>query len=132
MLSAAYPILRFVTPPDVAEASTQQLDAGPTNDPELLSTGFKILRFGVEPVILLRVADDDFRAFSATCTHLDWIVEYQRTGHRIWCNCHNGEYDLHGKNVAGPPPRPLQEFKVDLVSDGPKRPKSIMVSRLRA
>jgi len=30
----------------------------------------------------------------------------------IWCACHNGKYDLNGRNVSGPPPRPLDEFKV--------------------
>lgn len=125
-----YPILRFVSPPEVPEATTNQVEAGPTNDPELLDRGFKIVRFGVEPVILVRVADTDFRAFAGVCTHLDCIVEYQKDHKRIWCNCHNGEYDLRGRQVAGPPPRPLEEFKVDLVSKGAGQPQAIVVSRV--
>jgi Rieske Fe-S protein len=31
---------------------------------------------------------------------------------RIWCACHNGYYDMNGRNIAGPPPRPLTEYKV--------------------
>lgn len=125
-----YPILRFVSPPDVPEATTNQVEAGPTNDPELLDRGFKIVRFGVEPVILVRVADTDFRAFAGVCTHLDCIVEYQKEQKRLWCNCHNGEYDLRGRQVGGPPPRPLEEFKVDLVSKGVGQPQAIVVSRV--
>jgi len=124
-----YPVLRFVTPPDVPEATTNQVDAGPTNDPDLIDRGFKIVRFGAEPVLLVRVADDDYRAFSAVCTHLDCIVEYQKGNRRIFCNCHNGEYDLHGRHVSGPPPRALEEFNVDLVSGGRGQPATIMVSR---
>jgi len=124
-----YPILGFVVPPDVPEATTNQVEAGPTNDPELLDRGFKILRFGSEPVLLVRVADGDFRAFAAVCTHLDCIVEYQNEHKRIWCNCHNGEYDLQGRQVAGPPPRPLEQFKVDVVRGSRGQPASIVVSR---
>ena len=67
--------------------------------------------------MLIRVSDSDYRAFAATCTHLDCIVEYQKDKKRIWCNCHNGEYNLAGEQVAGPPPRPLESFKVDLVAE---------------
>lgn len=116
--SVVYPIVRYVSPPRVAEPSTAQVEAGITSDPELLQKGFKIVRFGAEPVIVVRVAETDFRAFSATCTHLDCIVGYQKPENRIWCNCHGGEYDLTGRNVAGPPPRPLTAFKVNLVPKG--------------
>lgn len=116
--SVVYPIVRYVSPPRVAEPSTAQVEAGITSDTELLQKGFKIVRFGAEPVIVVRVAETDFRAFSATCTHLDCIVGYQKPENRIWCNCHGGEYDLTGRNVAGPPPRPLTAFKVNLVPKG--------------
>ena len=124
-----YPVARFLSPPDIPEASTRQVDAGAVNDPELLDKGFKILRFGNEPVILVRVDEEEFRAFAGTCTHLDCIVEFHREPGRIWCNCHNGEYDLRGRVVSGPPPRPLETFEVDLVSKASGQPKTIVVSR---
>jgi cytochrome b6-f complex iron-sulfur subunit len=113
-----YPVLRYLTPPRIAESMMDQVEAGTTSDPELLEKGYKILRFGAEPVILVRVSEKEFRAFSATCTHLDCIVEYQAKQKRIWCNCHNGEYDLTGRNVGGPPPRPLTPYKVHLSPSG--------------
>jgi len=124
----AYPLVRFLSPPHVPEAATHHVEAGAVNDPEFLARGFRIVRFGADPVIVVRVAPDDYRAFSATCTHLDCIVEYQQAQRRIWCNCHNGEYDLLGRNVAGPPPRPLQRFEVDLVARGDQAP-TVVVSR---
>lgn len=124
-----YPVVRFLTPPHVAEATTHQVEAGTTSDPELLEKGYKIVRFGADPVILIRVAEDDYRAFTATCTHLDCIVEFQKDKKRIWCNCHGGEYDLTGRNVGGPPPRPLTPLKVNLVSVAQGRPRTIVVSR---
>lgn len=128
-VAVLYPVLRFVSPPEVPEASTNQVEAGPTNDPELLEKGFKIVRFGADPVILVRVSETEYRAFAGTCTHLDCIVEFQKNKQRIWCNCHNGEYNLHGQVVAGPPPKPLEPFKVDLVFKGSGQPQTIVVSR---
>jgi cytochrome b6-f complex iron-sulfur subunit len=129
LASIFYPVVRFLSPPEVPEPTTNRVEAGPTNDPQLVQRGFKILRFGNEPVILIRVAADDYRAFSATCTHLQCIVEYQQDKTRIWCNCHNGEYNLRGVPVAGPPPRPLTPYKVDLVSRGGGPEQTIVVSR---
>ena len=127
--SIAYPISRFLSVPDVPEAATNEVEAGATNDPELLDKGFKIVRFGVEPILLIRVGDADFRAFTATCTHLDCIVEYQNVEQRIWCNCHNGEYDLTGRNVGGPPPKPLISYNVNLVESQSGQPKTIVISK---
>ena len=41
------------------------------------------------------------------------VEAYEKEHDRLWCNCHNGEYNMAGQVVAGPPPRPLKEFKVD-------------------
>lgn len=129
LASVVYPVLRFVSPPEIPESTTNQVEAGPTNDPELLERGYKIVRFGAEPVILVRLSDTEFRAFAGTCTHLDCIVEFQKDKSRIWCNCHNGEYDLQGEHVAGPPPKPLEPYKVDLVFQGSGQPQTIVVSK---
>jgi cytochrome b6-f complex iron-sulfur subunit len=128
-VSIIYPVLRFLSPPEVPEAATDQVEAGPTNDPELVERGFKIIRFGADPVILVRVSETDYRAFAATCTHLDCIVEYQRPRQLIWCNCHNGQFDLQGRNVGGPPPKPLTPLSVHVVDRGPGQAGTIVVSR---
>ena len=129
LLSVAYPIARYISPPQVPEATTHEVEVGPVNDPELMEKGFKIIRFGEDPVIVVRVAEGDVRAFTATCTHLDCIVEYQKPEQRIYCNCHGGEYDLTGRNVAGPPPRPLKRLQVDLVQASSGSVPKIVVSR---
>ena len=127
--SILYPVLRFISPPDVPEAATAEVEAGFTNDAELLDKGFKIVRFGAEPVILIRIGDADFRAFAATCTHLDCIVEFQKEEQRLWCNCHNGEYNLAGGNVSGPPPRPLRAYAVNLIETQNGQPQAIVISK---
>ena len=129
IVSVIYPVLRYMTPPKIAEAQTNQVEAGQVNDPVLRDKGYKILRFGAEPVILVKAADNDFRAFSATCTHLDCIVGFQKEKSQIYCNCHGGCYDLTGRNVAGPPPRPLTPYKVNVVAKG-SEPGLIVVSKV--
>jgi Rieske Fe-S protein len=51
-------------------------------------------------------------------------VQYRGDLKQIWCACHNGLYDLHGRNVSGPPPRPLDEYSVNVIND------EILVSRM--
>jgi cytochrome b6-f complex iron-sulfur subunit len=128
-ISVLYPVLRYVSPPRVPEASTNQIEAGPANDPALMDKGFKIVRFGAEPVILVRLSETEFKAFSATCTHLDCIVGFQKDKTRIFCNCHGGQYDMNGRNVGGPPPRPLTPFKVNLASKGAGQPPTVVISK---
>jgi Rieske Fe-S protein len=130
LASIVYPIVRFVSPPRVPEATTDQVEAGALNDPALVANGYKIIRFGSEPVVLIKLSDTDVRAFSATCTHLACIVEFRKQKRDIYCNCHGGEYNLQGRNIAGPPPRPLTPFKVDLVAKSGGGARTIVVSRI--
>ncbi len=67
--------------------------------------------------ILINTPAGELKAFSATCTHLGCIVQYRSDLSQIWCACHNGHFDLNGKNVEGPPPRPLEEYVVNVRGD---------------
>ena len=110
-----YPIFAFLKPPKQAEVEVTSVKAGKVSAIEKDSG--MIVRFGNKPVILIRGADGDFRALSATCTHLDCTVQYRKDMGLIWCACHNGHYDLNGINIKGPPPRPLSPHEVR-VKDG--------------
>ena len=110
-----YPIIRFISPPDVAEAATNTVQACKLSD--LSAEGWKIFPFGSEPGILIEPEPGDLRAFSAVCTHLSCTVQYRSDKKLIWCACHNGWYDLQGKNIAGPPPRPLTPYRVEARGD---------------
>ena len=48
VLSVLYPIFRYVTPPRIAEASTNEVEGGLAEDPVLIEKGFKIIRFGAD------------------------------------------------------------------------------------
>ncbi len=61
-------------------------------------------------LIVLRDGEGRLRAFDSKCTHAGCNVAFQST--HIECPCHGGIYDLHGRNVSGPPPAPLAELQV--------------------
>lgn len=115
LLAIFYPIIRFITPPEVIEAAQNSVVAGKVS--ELAANSGKIFKFGNKPGLILRTSSGEVKAFSATCTHLDCIVQYQPESKQIWCACHNGQYNLNGQNVGGPPPRPLEEYTVNTRGD---------------
>ena len=110
-----YPVISYLKPPALAEATVNSVKAGTLDDLPVNSS--KIIKFGRKPVILIRTDQNDLRAFSATCTHLACIVQYRQDTKQIWCACHNGIYDLRGLNVSGPPPRPLDPFGVKVINN---------------
>jgi cytochrome b6-f complex iron-sulfur subunit len=105
-----YPAIRYIIPPAVGESTSRSVVAAKIND--LRNNSGKIFKFGSKPALLVRTTAGEFKAFSAVCTHLNCTVQYREDLHQIWCACHNGLYDLEGRNVSGPPPRPLENFEV--------------------
>ncbi len=110
-----YPVARFLAPPEIPEATTFSASAGSAQ--ALLPNSGRLVPFGSRPAIVIRTPAGELRAFSATCTHLDCTVQYRPDLQRIWCACHNGQFDLNGRNVAGPPPRPLEPYDVNVRDD---------------
>jgi len=122
-VSFLYPVLRYLVPPPVADLGGDEVVASKLT--ELKPNSAKIFRFGSRPGLLIMNGDGTYRALSATCTHLGCTVQYRSDLRQIWCACHNGIYDLDGRNISGPPPRPLAVFDVHLRGD------EIVVSRKR-
>jgi cytochrome b6-f complex iron-sulfur subunit len=110
--SFLYPALRYIIPPKTADTSSNSVIAGKVADFKRNSGA--IFKFGEKPGIIIHTADGQWKAFSAVCTHLNCTVQYRDDQHQIWCACHNGHYDLNGRNVSGPPPRPLEVFDVHI------------------
>jgi Rieske Fe-S protein len=113
--AAVYPVLRFLVPPEIAEAPTLTATGGKASD--LAPNSGRVVPFGSEPAIVVRLASGELRAFSAICTHLSCTVQYRPDLQQIWCACHNGHYDLAGRNVSGPPPKPLRAYDVNVKGD---------------
>lgn len=55
------------------------------------------------------------KVFSSRCTHLACNVVWQEKRQIFVCPCHAGYFDAEGKNISGPPTRPLTvlEHRID-------------------
>ncbi len=123
VVSFFYPVLKYLVPPAVPDLGEDEVVAGKVGD--LKPNGSKVFRFGSRPALLLLTAEGEYHAVSAVCTHLGCTVQYRSDMSEIWCACHNGTYGLDGRNISGPPPRPLENFQVHV------RGSEIVVSRKR-
>ena len=106
-LQYLYPV---VLPEQVIEVAAGPRDAVPANGGIIVNLP--------EGHLALVDAGGELRAFSAVCTHLGCIVQWQPTDHHaIYCACHGGMFTREGAVVGGPPPRPLPRYPVE-VRDG--------------
>jgi Rieske Fe-S protein len=125
-----YPVALFLWPRRQTASGAQEVVAPyAVNElkPDAKGNWPAPFNFGGKPCLVIRTPDGDVRAFNAVCTHVDCTVEFRADKGEIICNCHNGVYDLNGKNVSGPPPRPLELYRVALRGSAGK--EEIVVSR---
>jgi len=104
-----YPISRFVWGNSAIEPESVLLKD--FTEPSAGESAF--FRYGSHPALILKTESGELRAFTAVCTHLNCTVQYDAARKHIWCACHQGVFDLDGKNVSGPPPRPLMKYYVE-------------------
>src|SRR6476646_5235534 len=65
LASFFYPVVRFLNPPHMAEASVNEVAAGKVQD--LKPNSGKIVKFGNKPALIVRVSETEWKAFSAVC-----------------------------------------------------------------
>jgi Rieske Fe-S protein len=117
LASVLYPILRYLKPLSLpgpsgpvrltrAEAAKVEVDK------------FAIVPVGRERLLVFEDPSGELRALDAKCTHEGCTVRYLARDALIWCACHNGRFDLEGRVLAGPPPRPLARHTVLRDSEG--------------
>jgi cytochrome b6-f complex iron-sulfur subunit len=117
-----YPIYRYLATPAERAAAlgavTEMTIAADKLPP--INAALQFL-FGTRPALLIHLEDGTLVCFDAVCTHLGCTVRFQPEQKRIHCACHGGTYDMHtGKNIAGPPPKPLKQYHVETI-DGQVR-----------
>jgi Rieske Fe-S protein len=102
--SVLYPVLRYLRP--LSETASGPVKLSPEELAKVEKDHFVIARSGNRKVIVFDT-NGELRALDAKCTHEGCTVQYVPGDSLILCACHNGKYDLDGKVLAGPPPRPL-------------------------
>lgn len=106
--SIFYGLYRFLAPgageKAAVEVSLEDIPEG----------GVYYFQYGGAPGILLREENGNFKAFSLVCTHLACKVVWNSAKKEFYCPCHDGFFDAEGKVLSGPPPSPLERWKVEL------------------
>jgi len=81
-------------------------------------TDFKVgevTPFRQERAFILRT-EGGFLAISAICTHLHCIVNWNEVLKKFECPCHGAKFNQNGEVLEGPPPRPLDLYKLQIVA----------------
>ena len=109
--SIVYAVYRFLAPGagggTPVEITLSEISAG----------GAASFQYGGSPGILLREDDGTLKAFSLVCTHLACTVTWNGEKKEFHCPCHDGFFDGEGKVLSGPPPAPLERWKVEVKGD---------------
>lgn len=56
----------------------------------------------------------NYTVYDPRCTHLGCAYSWQADKNRFFCPCHDGVFDLDGRVIGGPPPRPLDRFETKI------------------
>ena len=71
------------------------------------------------PVILVRLSENEYVAYSQKCTHLQCPVIWKKSESKLVCPCHHGAFNVKtGDVLYGPPERPLPRIKLDVRKEG--------------
>jgi cytochrome b6-f complex iron-sulfur subunit len=75
----------------------------------------EIVPFRREKTFVVRL-EGGFLAISSVCTHLHCIVNWNELTKRFECPCHGAKFNEEGEVLEGPPPRPLDLQKLEVVA----------------
>lgn len=107
------PALTYLLPVTQQGPVGGMVDVGGAEDIPV-GAGKKIILSG-SAILLIRMTDG-YRAYSAICTHLGCLVDWDAQKREIVCPCHAGIFNDKGAVVSGPPPRPLPSYTVKVVN----------------
>lgn len=72
-----------------------------------------------DPAVLLRLSDNEYRAYSRRCSHAGCSVEFDERSRCLMCPCHRGTFDgRRGHVMFGPPRRSLEEIVLEMRAGG--------------
>lgn len=117
LASVFYPVFRFLTPlPSGGPGGPVQLS--PEQLQALEKERFVIVAAQGKRILVFQDAAARLRALDARCTHEGCTVKFVPGESVIWCACHNGRFDLDGRVISGPPPRPLAQYVAQQNAEG--------------
>ena len=104
-----YALYRFAFPtlgkePDFVVLKPEDFFSIPVNSTKPFAWGGKVGLF-------FKTADNRMKALKGVCSHMECNIVYKPEDRRFYCPCHKGWFDENGRNVQGPPPKPLEFFE---------------------
>lgn len=117
LIGIVAPVISYLLPPRRQNLGTSDpIMVGAVTDFPV-GTG-KVVAINAKPVIIVNTTAGDIKAFSAICTHLGCVVDWQKDKNTIHSPCHDGRFNpVTGAVVGGPPPRPLPPYELT-IKDG--------------
>jgi cytochrome b6-f complex iron-sulfur subunit len=76
--------------------------------------GWMVVKIKDDSILLIRDSEKSVRALSSVCTHKGCQVDYSPKKKRVECGCHGSVFDLYGKVLGGPAPKPLRNYPAEL------------------
>jgi len=121
-VGAGAPLLGFGVLPALKEEALEWARLGPvemfvTGEPKLVPFTHVIPKpWPEEPVkhavYVLKKSETEFVVYDIRCTHVGCPVNWSPQAKRFFSPCHGGMFDIDGRVLAGPPPRPLDRYEV--------------------
>jgi len=107
---AFYALIKFAFPtlgkePDFVVLNRQDFVDIPANS-------VKPFAWGGVLGLYFKKEDGAVTALKGVCTHMECNVAYKPEERKFYCACHQGWFDETGRNISGPPPKPLETFVV--------------------
>jgi menaquinol-cytochrome c reductase iron-sulfur subunit len=63
---------------------------------------------------IVKLPSQDIVAFGPQCTHLGCAYHWEQSSSAFVCPCHTSVFNVEGKVVSGPAPRPLDRYETKL------------------
>jgi cytochrome b6-f complex iron-sulfur subunit len=104
--AVSWPLFRYLSPRSGGETAGKIV----IPDTDVREGEAKFFEFAGSAAVLVRKRGGDLVAFSAVCTHLGCIVQWEKDKQDFLCPCHAGHYSADGEVTAGPPPNPLKKL----------------------
>ncbi|MFQ5892022.1 MAG: ubiquinol-cytochrome c reductase iron-sulfur subunit [Candidatus Methanofastidiosia archaeon] len=109
------PILKYLFPPKRMGEQFGFLEVATID--EIPVGGEKDIVYNGKSAAVTHPREDLFLAMYRICTHLGCIVPWDSEREIFQCPCHDGRFDIYGKNIYGPPPRPFWKLEIEIVGE---------------
>lgn len=120
-LVSGVPLVCYVIAPALEKGTGRWIGLGSVGDLKSGGVGMLSYEFMVKDgwlvmpqrgfVWAVRDDGDELKVFSSTCTHLSCNVIWKEDERSFICPCHTGRFDRDGRNVSGPPTKPLSRLE---------------------